>query len=98
MSGAPWIGPDLDPLPRLDYPTPPVQFTWPTPGVRTWEPSNGGRYVFPGCSDTADCQCACSVGVGKVSGRVYGCDCPGHEERRAQLTGRPKLKPKQGKR
>ncbi|MEY9941401.1 hypothetical protein ABH932_005983 [Streptacidiphilus sp. MAP5-52] len=74
--------------PRPAYPETLVPFTWPTPGVRTWQSSNGGTYVFPGCTGVSDCACSCGVGVYKVNGRVYGCDCPGHDARRARLAAR----------
>lgn len=69
---------------KVGQPYPPVPaFEWPTPGRRTWEPPE--RSVFPGCTDRADCVCACAVGVRTVGSGVYGCDCVGHDAQRERL-------------
>lgn len=73
---------------RRPYPECLVPFTPPVVGVRTWVSSaTDGAYVYPGCSGGVDCACACSVGVYKISGRVFGCGCHGHDARRGRLQG-----------
>lgn len=60
-------------------PVPP--FTWPTPGVRTWEPPE--KSFFGSCNGEPDCAGPCPVGrVVTVDGGAYGCDCACHEEQR----------------
>lgn len=72
-----------------------MPFTWPTPGVRTW--TAPARSYFGTCNAAASADDhVCPVGVYRISGRVMGCDCACHVERRVALMGAPK--PKRGKR
>jgi hypothetical protein len=73
--------------PRPPYPECREPFTFPEPGVRTWQAPD--RYLFGECKggSTGDTH-VCPVGVYKVSGRVHGCDCTCHTADRNRLTAR----------
>jgi hypothetical protein len=71
--------------PRPVYPETREPFTWPTPGVRTWQATPDA--VFPPCTGGVDCEvgAACPVDWRNVAGFIYGCGCQCHAEKRARL-------------
>lgn len=73
------------------YPEVLQPFTWPAPGVRTWQPAE--KALFCGCTTEEVCR-ACPVGVvATLDGGPYGCESPCHNARWAQLRGgRPAAK------
>lgn len=74
--------------PRPAYPECSVPFVWPTVGVRTWVAPRLS-YFGDECSANGDVghRHRCPVGVYSIGGRVYGCDCGCHDERRVKLAG-----------
>ncbi|MBF9066573.1 hypothetical protein [Streptacidiphilus fuscans] len=70
--------------PGEPYPETKVPFVWPVLGVRTWTPPDQSFFGTCNATGTADDH-VCTVGVQKVNGHVYGCDCLCHAERRARL-------------
>lgn len=72
--------------PRPAYPETSVPFVFPTPGVRTWTAPAPSFFGTCNAAGTAEDEHVCPVGVQKTHGRVYGCDCVCHHERRTRLT------------
>jgi hypothetical protein len=73
--------------PRPPYPECREPFTFPEPGVRTWQAPE--RSYFGTCNPAATAgDHVCPVGVRNVNGRVYGCDCACHTADRNRLTAR----------
>ncbi|MEY9849592.1 hypothetical protein ABH940_006701 [Streptacidiphilus sp. BW17] len=71
--------------PRPAYPEYPVPFDRPMPGARTWTPP--ARSHFGTCNAATADDHVCPVDVYRINGRVMGCDCSCHDERRVRLRG-----------